>query len=157
MIKKVMKTVLCACVLITALLFATEEIEPGITWIKYSDGTEFVGKSIGTTASKDTLNSAVYGIFSIQEASEYHSVRIVIDSVSGVFSILVELHEGYDGTNWEFKTTLGTLEITDARLDTILEVNLYPCPFHYLMFRETDASTADSADIDTVMWFNPHK
>lgn len=157
MVKKVMKTVLCACMIMVALLFATEPIEPGINWVKDSNGTVFVNKSIGTTATKDTINSAIYEIASVQQASEYHNVRIVIDSVSGVFSILVELHEGYDGTNWEFKTTLGTLTITDAQLDTILEVNLYPTPFFYLMFRETDASTADSADIDTVMWFNPHK
>lgn len=156
MMKKIMKTVLCACVVLTALLFATEEISPGITWVKDDVGVVFVDKMIGARAAIDTINSDVYEIFSIQQASEYHSIRIVLDSVKDALSIAVDLHEGYDGVNWEFTTTLGTIALDSAREDTVFEVNLYPCPYFYLMFRETNASN-DSCIIDTVQWFNPHK
>lgn len=157
MIKKIMKTVLCACMVLTALLFATEEIEPGITWIKDDTKTVFVNKVIGARAATDTINSAVYEIFSIQQASEYHNLRVVIDSGAGAFDVAIDLFESYDGVHWYVPILLGTITVDTARIDTFFEVNLYPKPYNYLMFRETDAATNESCYVDTAMWFNPHK
>ena len=137
-------------------VWAGENIEPGLNWLKDNSGTVFVNKSIGTTATKDSIYSRVYN-YNVSPGGvlgSYNSLHAVIDSVSGTFSITIDLLESWDGTNFEFTTNLGVILIDGSREDTVFEVNCYPAPFLKLLVRETDASTADSADIDTLTWFN---
>uniref|UniRef100_A0A6M3KHI0 Uncharacterized protein n=1 Tax=viral metagenome TaxID=1070528 RepID=A0A6M3KHI0_9ZZZZ len=125
----------------------------GVTWLKDNTGSTYLNTVVATTAAVDSSYSAVYS-FAGDVVPYYNSLRVVLDSVRGTFSIAIDLQESFDGVSWEFNNTILSMELDASREDTIVEVNFYPTPYFRFLIRETDAGTGESLYVDTLQLFS---
>jgi len=145
------KLIMLGVLAILVFVFA-ESIGPGVTPLKCAgDSLYNKGVYITTDAATDTSYSKWY---LMDDVGFYNSIRIVVDSVRGACSLAVILQESFDGSAVEFQTTLMRQNVDSARLDTVLEVDLYPSPYMRLLLYETDAAEIESLQIDTLVFFS---
>ena len=135
----------CVALALAGGLFAFEILDLGLNNLKRASG--LVPFTQDTVISAETTWSAVYAIDGVRGMSSYVNWSFRCDSCSANDSVVgkVILQEGYDGTTWLATTVLTTftrLAGTAGKIDSMVEVNLYPMPFN----RFGIANTASADD-----------
>jgi hypothetical protein len=146
-----MKKLLMVFVAMAMGLYAAESLLPGLTWLKNAGDSTFVDINVTTDAAADSQYSKWY---LSDQIGEYNSLRVVLDSVRGAFTVAIDLQESWDGVNVEFSTTILSFAFGVSRTDTTVEVNPYPAPYLRYLIRETDAAATESLQVDTLTHFS---